>query len=324
MKPRRITVRQGTPEWHAFRREHVGSSDAPVIAGESPYRSALDLYLEKRTGEQPDVDPGTAHRFALGHAMEPVALAMYAEREGRKVRKGRVLESRDVPWLSASLDGETDGRIVEAKWATGTKFDDGIPGDVLVQVTHQMAVSGIHVADVAVLTPRDFTVHSVGFDEAFWGSIFDLECEFIGHVRRGDPPEPDGSDASRRALGRMHPQDDGTIIEADGEMAALILQVIDGKERAKALDAEVSALENALRFLIGDASGVEGSGFRVTYRKSKDSETVAWQEYASSLRAMIAEGAPGLLASADAMRGIYSGVKAGYRRLLVTRKDAEG
>ena len=70
-----VRVRQGSPEWHDFRRSHIGSSDAPIIAGESPYQSPLDLYVRK-LGQEDEPDAATAHRFMLGHVMEPIALDM--------------------------------------------------------------------------------------------------------------------------------------------------------------------------------------------------------------------------------------------------------
>jgi len=154
-----VRVRQGSPEWHAFRASHIGSSDAPVICGESPYRSALDLYAEKIGAVQEAPDKSQARIFQVGTHMEGIILQMYQEATGRKVRKGRVLESRDLPWLSASLDGETeDGRIVEAKNTSSSRWDNGVPADVQVQVQHQMGVTGARVADVAVWTGRAFTV----------------------------------------------------------------------------------------------------------------------------------------------------------------------
>jgi putative phage-type endonuclease len=317
MKPRQVRVRQGTPEWDAFRRRHVTASDAPVIVGESPYRSALDLYLEKTTGEQVQPDPATAHRFALGHAMEPVALAMYSERTGRKVRRGRVLESREHPWLSASLDGEADGRLVEAKWSTSRRFDDGVPGDVLVQVMHQMAVAGAEAADVAVLTPRDFTIHEVRFDLAFWLSIFELERAFLAACRDGIPPAPDASEASRQAVLRLHPQDDGTTMIADAEMGSLVRLILDAKGRQETIAEELQGWENALRFLMADASTLIGPGFSVTYKRAKDSQRIGWAEYVASLERIVAPEHAGELAD---IKGVYTYTSPGTRRLLVKRE----
>uniref|UniRef100_A0A6M3JIZ6 Putative exonuclease n=1 Tax=viral metagenome TaxID=1070528 RepID=A0A6M3JIZ6_9ZZZZ len=319
--PKQIRVRQGSPAWLAYRRTHIGSSDAPAIAGESPYSSALSVYADK-TGPAQEPDPGTARLFRIGHAMEPVILDLYEEETGHKVRRSRVLESRDIPWLSASLDGDTPGRVVEAKWTGTTRFSDGVPGDVLVQVTHQMAVAQLDRADVAVLTPRDFTIYTVDFDATFWDHILALETRFMeDHLVPRIPPDPDETEASRRAISRMYPADDGEMIEADPDMATLIRKLLAGKEQLAALEAEVDGHENALRFLIGDHSGVNGPDFRVTYRKSADSSRVAWTEYAGSLEAMIP---PERLPEAEALRGIYTTVKQGPRRLLVTRQEAQG
>lgn len=319
MKPKQIRVRQGTPEWHAFRRTHIGSSDAPIIVGESPYRSALDLFVEKTTGPA-EVDATTARLFRIGHAMEPVILGMYAEDTGRKVHRGRVIEDRDIPWLAASLDGDADGRVVEAKWSSSRRWDDGVPPDVLIQVTHQMAVAQVNEADVAVLSPRDFRIFTVAFDAAFWSSILELETRFIeDHLWPNIPPEPDGSRSSREALGRMFPEDDGEMIPADAETTSLVQRILDGDRQADALKAELDGMRNALRFLIGEKSGIEGPGFRVTNRRAKDSQHFGWAEYAQSLERMIDQA---ILDEYD-LKPLYTYTKPGTRRLLVTSRTEE-
>jgi putative phage-type endonuclease len=310
-KPKQIRVRQGTPEWHAFRRTHIGSSDAPVIAGESPYRSALDLFVEKTTGPA-EVDATTARLFRIGHAMEPVILGMYAEDTGRKVRRGRVLQDSIIPWLAASLDGDADGRVVEAKWSSSRRWDDGVPPDVLVQVTHQMAVAQVNEADVAVLSPRD---------AAFWTSILELETRFIDdHLWPNIPPEPDGSRSSREAIGRLFPEDDGEMIPADAETTSLVERILDGDAKADALKAELDGMRNALRFLIGERSGIEGPGFKVTNRRAKDSQHFGWAEYAGSLERMIDAA---ILDEYD-LKSLYTYTKPGTRRLLVSWTEEKG
>lgn len=322
-----IRLRQGSDAWMAFRQTHIGASDAPVIVGESPYRSPLDLYVEKTEGPSP-VDPDTARLFRIGHALEPVICGLYTDETGREVRRGRVLESRDFPWLSASLDAEAEGRIVEAKWTASARWDNGVPGDVLVQVTHQMGVSGIPVADVAVLTPRGFTVHTVPFDPNFWDKILSLEADFRERLRLRLPPGPDGSESSRKALARLFPQDSGEILEADPVATEIAKDLLEAKATAKSLEGTIGSLENSLRFLLGDASEMKGPGFTVSYRKAKDSERVAWENYAHSLERIIGEawesstGELGTPPDLDGLRGIYTITTPGSRRLLV--KEAKG
>lgn len=316
-----VRLRQGSDAWMAFRQTHIGSSDAPVIAGESPFRSPLDLYVEK-TDDPGEIDPDKARLFRIGHALEPVILDLYAEEKGRKVQRGRVLESRDLPWLSCSLDGETEGRIVEAKWTSSARWDDGVPGDVLVQVTHQMGVSGIPWADVAVLTPRGFQVYEVPFDAAFWSRILSLEEGFYSHLYQRIPPVPDGSESARKALVRLYPEDTGEILENDPVIGSIVRDLLPLRRTAKTLEESIGSLENALRFALQEAGGAKAPDYTVSYRKVKDSTTVAWQNYAESLEGIIGEAAPERRAEIETLKGIYTTTKPGSRRLLV--KEAQG
>jgi putative phage-type endonuclease len=319
-KPRVVHVRQGTIAWHDFRAKHIGSSDAPVIVGESPYRSALDLYVERTTGAV-EPDAFTARLFKIGHAMEPVILSLYAEETGHKVRKGRVLEDRMVPWLSASLDGETDDAIVEAKWSSSSRWRDGVPADVLVQVTHQMAVARVSACDVAVLSPRDFTIHRVPFDAGFWGGILALETRFMeDHLIPGIPPPPDASASSRAAIARLYPEDSGEMVPADAETTSLVERVLTRKAELEALTDELDGMENALRFLIGERTGIEGPRFRVTYKRAKDSQRIGWEEYAGNLERLIDQA---ILDEYD-LKSLCTYTKPGTRRLLVSRTEEQG
>jgi len=320
-----VRVRQGSPEWHAFRASHIGSSDAPVICGESPYRSALDLYAEKIGAVQEVPDVAQQRIFQVGTHMEGIILQMYQEETGRKVRKGRVLESRDLPWLSASLDGETeDGRIVEAKNTSSSRWDNGVPADVQVQVQHQMGVTGARVADVAVWTGRAFTVYPVPFEPGLWEGIFGMESAFRERLRLRMPPRPDGSESSRKAIGRLFPEASGDLLQGDAQTRQLVQDLIAAKANAKDLESQIAAMENTIRFLIGDHDGIEGDGWGVTYRRNKDSERVSWTDYASSLEAIIAERVPEIIPADEiqTIRSIYTSIVPGPRVLRV--KGAKG
>ena len=76
-------------------------------------------------------------------------------------------------------------------------------------------------------------------------------------------------------------------------------------------------MENALRFLIGERTGIEGPGFRVTYKRAKDSQRIGWEEYAGSLERMVGDAAYDL-------KSLYTYTKPGTRRLLVSRMEEQG
>src|SRR5690348_18131132 len=141
-----LAVRQGTPEWLAARRLTIGSSDIPVIVGESPYKSAHTLAAEKLGLVEASVDDEQQELFDIGLLMQPTLLAIYERKTGRKVRAQHGWRThREIPWATASLDGEAPvKRIVEAKWTNAARWRKGerVPGDVQAQVQWQMFVVG--------------------------------------------------------------------------------------------------------------------------------------------------------------------------------------
>lgn len=319
-----VRVRQGSEAWHTFRQTHVGSSDAAVIAGESPYTSALELYEEK-VGGSGDVPEDLAVRFRIGHHMEGLILDLYEEQTSRKVRRSRVLESRELPWLSASLDGDVPDRgPVEAKWTNSSRWDGGVPSDVVLQVTHQMAVSGTKVADVAVLRRDRLEVHEVGFDPALWAALLEIEQGFVRNLAFRQPPTPDASESARRAILRMFPEETEGMLEPDPEVESVVRLILDGQERLSILETEVEGWKNALRFVLEGHAGIEGPGYKVTYRKNKDSHPVSWDLYAGSLERVVGE----LLSEFDpenqrgvdieSLKDIYTNTKPGARVLRIT------
>lgn len=64
---------QGSPEWHAYRRNHFNASDAPAMLGCSPYKTRDQLIAELATGIAPEVDEATQRIFDDGHRFEALA-----------------------------------------------------------------------------------------------------------------------------------------------------------------------------------------------------------------------------------------------------------
>lgn len=308
-----LPVQQGSPEWLERRRFGIGSSDAPVIAGEKG--SVIELWAQKAglvEAEEPDDD--TAMLFEWGHRLEPVVADWYADKTGRKLRRvNRLLQHPTVPWAIASLDREAIGerRIVEIKttrfgWTRG----EPIPGDVQAQVQHQLWVTGYDVADVAVLVggsePR---IVEIPRDQEFIDDLVFLEEEFWGWVETRTRPPVDGSENARRVLSKLHPANDGSLIPASLEMDSVALQLRDARDIAKAAQDRADTLENAIRSLIGDADGIEGDWGKVTWKKNADSERTDWKLLAESLaQALPAE-------TVDPLRSLYTRTVEGPRVL---------
>lgn len=311
---------QGTPEWVAAHHAGVGASEIPIIAGESPYRSALELWAEKTGRVQPEPDAETAELYEIGHLMEPVLLTIYERRTGRHPKRvHKMLAHREVPWALASLDAQAPvRRAVEAKWSNSSRWrGEGIPDDVLMQVQWQLFVTGWDVADVVALVGRSSRVVEVPRDQGLIDDLYALAAEFWGHVTSGVAPEPDGSESARRTLVRLHPEDDGTYLPATPDLVELVDLYRSAKvARSAAEDAE-KGIGNALRAVLRDASGIEGL---CTFRKSADATRVNWPAVASAFRQLVTGHPDPVL---DAIVDLHSETLRGPRVLRLSKGTPE-
>nr|WP_315232899.1 YqaJ viral recombinase family protein [uncultured Albidiferax sp.] len=149
-------------QWLSVRKGGIGSSDAGSAVGLNPYKSQLELWMEKtgRDGNLPKTDPNDeTSPMYWGNLLEPIVAAHYTKRTGNKVRRiNAVLQHPREPWMLANLDREVVGvpdvQILECKTAgiNGARlWKEGVPEYIQLQVMHQLAVTGKQAADVAVL-----------------------------------------------------------------------------------------------------------------------------------------------------------------------------
>jgi putative phage-type endonuclease len=174
-----MSIRQGTDDWLAARRSSVSSTDLAAILGLSPYRSEADLADEKR---------GTMARsestlpMRVGLALEPLIKDEYERQTGERLRRVRTLQRHPrIPWAVASPDYAVVGRhkLVEAKWTTSRRWNDGLPQDVESQVVWCLGVMGWRDADVAALIGgRELAVFHVEYDDDTFAGLVDIATDF--------------------------------------------------------------------------------------------------------------------------------------------------
>src|SRR6185312_509120 len=147
-------------QWLDVRKGGIGSSDAAAAVGLSPYKSQLELWLEKTgRGTAKEETTGMDDPCYWGTLLEPYVATAYQQKTGRKVRRvNAVLQHPTFNFMLANLDreivGSPDVQILECKTAGefGSRlWKDGVPEYVQLQVQHQLAVTGKAAADVAVL-----------------------------------------------------------------------------------------------------------------------------------------------------------------------------
>lgn len=153
-------MEQGSAEWLNWRRSGLGSSDAPVVLGLSPWTTAYQLWLTKCGIEQPNANTNT---FVTdrGTRLEPRARAMYEIENGFIDMLPTLVVHEKYPWLRASLDGFNQGlnRVLELK-APGAETHAAakagkLPPYYYAQVQQQLLVTGAERADYVSLSMTD-------------------------------------------------------------------------------------------------------------------------------------------------------------------------
>lgn len=250
-----------TEQQAAERLTGLGGSDAAPALGLSPYRSALELFLEKREQRAPSGPQLAAFRW--GHLLEPVIRQEYANITGRVVRMpSGTLRHPEFAFMLAHLDGVTDDqRVFEAKTARsadgwGRPGTDEVPHHYLIQVQHYLAVVGYAVADVAVLiNGNDFRIYEVPADEELQAMIIEGEGEFWTRVQCGEPPAPEWDRTDLLDLmRRLYPGTDGRTVTASADEVAYRTLYLDAVERGKEYEAQANEAKAHLLHAMGSAA----------------------------------------------------------------------
>jgi predicted phage-related endonuclease len=119
-----------------------------------------------------------------------------------------------------------------------------------------MAVTGHTWAALGVLfQAREFYFCEVERHEEFIGQMILEESAFWDRILNQEPPPADASDATKDALKRLYPDDDGTSVTlGDGSYLALDEKRSELDEQIKAMQEEKQGLDNRLKAAIGEAT----------------------------------------------------------------------
>lgn len=303
-------------EWLEVRKHGIGSSDAAAAVGLNPYKSQLELWMEKtgRDTDLPKPDPtDTTAPVYWGTLLEPIVAASYTQQTGRKVRKvNAVLQHPDRPWMLANIDrevvGASDVQILECKTAGefgARHWGDGVPEYVQLQVQHQLAVTGKQAADVAVLLcGQQLKVHRIERDDSLIAKLMLLQERFWHYVTTDTPPPTDGSDSSATALQYLYPRDNGKQLDfsQDSQMSALFTDLQDARSQVDKYKQLEEQYKQQIQQAMGDASKAAFETGSVSWKRSKDSTVL-------DIKRLLSDH-PELLAQ-------YSMTRSGSRRFLV-------
>lgn len=279
-------------EWLDMRKRGIGGSDAAVALGLSPWKSPVQLYMEK-TGEL-DPQPMNSEAVYWGTKLESIVADRFAElNPDIEVRPlNAMLVHPEHTFMLANIDREiispTGNGILEVKTANVRQADkwadNNVPVGYTMQVQHYLAVTGYQFAWLAcLLGGQELITRYVERDDELIEKITQGEERFWGCVVNHTPPEWDGSQSSWDILKRLYPTSEkGKVVSLPedlkgtlDEYLALDAQCKEYSDIAKKSERARDAYKQKLVEALGDAEAGLLNGYQIKYA------TVERKEYLS-------------------------------------------
>ena len=327
-------------EWHEERQGGIGASEMAAIIGLSPWSTPLQVQQSK-LNPVPDEEEAPRLRLWLGTRLEPVIAELAEVRLGAKLRRPphRYWHPRGVP-MHAELDYKVQGKPehVECKVANfgedwGADGSQDIPRHYVPQVYAQLAVTGNLRAHLAVLYHgQELRLYTFERDEAYIRDLEEYATEWWHrHIVQGIPVAPMAEDVD--LIRRRHLRDNEQEMVATPEQSELVEQLRLARMNAAQAKRQEETLKVRVIDSMGTATKLVGPGYSVTYRETKPSTTVEWEQVAASYRKALEAayqagpmwdvdlGAPDTL---DAILSLYTATSPGYPRFVPTWKGDKG
>ena len=258
-------------EWLKYRKQGIGGSDAGAVCGLNPYRTALEVYLDKTSD---NIEGTDNEAMRQGREFEEYVAMRFTEATGKKVRRANFMYyDEGNPFMLADVDrmvvGENAG--LECKTASpymADKWKDGkIPLSYQIQCYHYMSVCNADAWYIAVLIyGREFKHYRIERDREMIADLRRIEKDFWeNNVLKKQLPEPDGSELC-----------DSVIAEYCRNSKALSIPLAGFDERLRRrqelageiarLEAEKRKIEQELKMYLGEAELAENSSYRVSWK----------------------------------------------------------
>ena len=291
------------------RRLGIGGTDMAVILGLSPYKTPLQLWMDK-TGRSEDVPaPDAEERMYWGTVLEDVVARRYADLTGRKIQRvndplvhsagivrGNIDRAVINPAIAGTVrfkDGKlTTDRILEVKTAHamalnsaewGAPGTDEVPQHYWIQVQTYLGLAQCQHADLAVLFGgQKFVTYTIEADQQLFADLVEeAGAWWAKHVVADMPPEATTEDDARR-LWKSHKAGHEKIV--DFSIAGAVQRLAETKAEIAALEKEEQALRDAILPAFGDAEAISYMGQKLaTWKNNKASAKTDWKGVANTI-----------------------------------------
>jgi len=281
------------------RSTYIGSSDAAVILGVSPWKSPFALYQEKIGEYSEEITPAKQKIFNRGKKFEPLILEMLVDELSERghdvavMAKNERLRDPEYPFIASESDMvlRIDGEIISAEAKSVNGFaaklwgepeTDDFPIYYQCQTMHDLMVKRRNKCVVAALIGTDdMRIHWIERDEEIIQAIRAKEIEFWERIQNRQAPDPVTADD----INRLYRHDCGQVLEVDSELLDLVAQASNTKNNLKTVEAHLEVLITQIKARMGEAALLTYNGNKLaTWKSNKASTKIDWQSAYLSMK----------------------------------------
>lgn len=221
-----------SPEWHAMRARHVGSSEVACLFDLAPedtpgYLKSRFALWHIKAGNAPPLFTDN-ERIRWGNRLEAVIAEIAGAENKWSVQKGGYFTDTQCPGLGASLDYVIDydpledgPGVLELKnvdWLVHKRsWGDEPPPHILLQLMHQLAATGYSWGAVCCLVGgNDLRTYRYAARPKILADIREKVTAFWRSIDEGREPPVDGSESASQVLHALYPEPTDDSIDMSG------------------------------------------------------------------------------------------------------------
>ena len=304
-----LTVEQSKDHgvWLEMRNQGIGGSDAGIIMGVNPWKSAYTLWKEK-TGQIEPEDISGKEVVYWGKVQEDLIAKRFEELNGKKVTRCGTVCKDGTPWLLANVDRLVVGEKAGLEIKTTSAYNDDewrededgqhLPDTYYWQCMHYMLVTGLPKWYVAVLIGGQHYVQmELPRDEEAIQALYKAENEFWNtNVVQNVPPAVDGSQSTSDTLAMEFPGGNEDTLDLTVEAGPIYQLLQQEKEKKKEADATIKDLQNKIKAMMGNCETARIGEDKVTWKtyegKTKVDEKKLQKEFPDVYEQVLKVGKP--------------------------------
>lgn len=281
-----------------LRSQGIGGSEVAAVLGlDTDEREIWSVYNKKIGIPEPEADPETRMRWAIGKDLEQSIVRSYTRMTGHRAEWwDKTVQHPDRPWQIGSPDALSPTAAspesgIDAKnvafdqrfhWGHPGERDERFPERYEWQARWYMSLLDVdywHI--IALLGGSDLRIFTVERDMRKEREMLaQVESFWIDHVVPRVPPEINYSTSARNYVHALYPRNRGIVRAATDLERELLGQYQHAREVAKLAEQEQARLETVLKDTVGEDDGIRSDEHLFTWRTIADTEHTDWKALA--------------------------------------------